>query len=99
MKTKSFCGCLGLSLLFFLAFNQGFAQVGSTGRIVGTVQDPTGAMISGATVVVTNTGTSQERRRSTDSVGGYIIADLTPGKYDIMVENAGFVRYVQKGVI
>ena len=57
------------SALLLLAF-QGFAQYG-TGIILGTVTDPTGAIIPGAKVIAKDNSTNVEREVTTDESGNY----------------------------
>lgn len=98
MITK-LCVLLGLVVFLWMATTRSLAQ-GSGGRINGVVQDDSGAVIPGVTVVAKNMGTGQDRSAVTNSSGGYIIADLAPGRYDVTIEaTAGFERYVQHGVI
>ena len=51
------------------------------GAIRGTVEDPSGAVVSGATVTATNVGTSIPSSTTTSSAGNYNIPQLTPGAY------------------
>ena len=88
-----------LSLIFFcillfasLAHGQGF------GSIVGTVKDPTGAVIPNAKVTATEAGKGFERTAITDSSGYYILGSLRPAEYNLSVEAKGFHTYDQKGV-
>ncbi|MBO0798196.1 MAG: carboxypeptidase regulatory-like domain-containing protein, partial [Blastocatellia bacterium] len=74
------------------------AQVGSQGQISGFVHDSSGAAISGATVVVTNTGTKQQRTAQTDAEGYYVVTNIPPAIYDVSVEQSGFSKFVQTGV-
>ena len=62
----------------------------STGSIVGTVTDPSGATISGAKVVITNTATGQAIGLTTNSAGVYNSGALTPGQYKAQVSAKGF---------
>ena len=62
----------------------------STGSIVGTVTDPSGAVVSGAKVTITNKGTGQVVTTTTTSTGNYATGALIPGDYTIRVEGAGF---------
>src|SRR5262245_14887038 len=66
-----------------------FAQQ-STARLLGTVKDPTGAVVAGVTVTAHNVATSQDRRVTTDETGGYSIAQLPIGEYTVSAEAAGF---------
>src|SRR5438552_7447674 len=62
----------------------------SAGSIVGTVTDPSGAVVSGAKVTITNKGTGQVVTTTTTSTGNYATGALIPGDYTIRVEGAGF---------
>src|ERR1035438_8412826 len=66
----------------------------TTGKIVGIVSDPSGGVVAGATVTVTNTGTQVGRRTSTDRQGYYQVLELPIGRYEIAAEAAGFSRMV-----
>jgi carboxypeptidase family protein len=57
------------------------AQLGSTGAIQGTVTDPGGSVVPGATVVATNVATNVETTRQTNDAGLYVIKPLPPGEY------------------
>lgn len=76
-----------------------FAQGGSTATVRGTVTDPSGAVLPGAAVVITNTGTSARRETTTDDRGGYLFAGLFPGRYEIRVELSGFKTYDRKNIV
>lgn len=67
------------------------AQV-TTGTITGRVTDTQSRVVSGATVTATNKGTGQARTAVTNGEGDYVIAELTPGKYDVTVEAKGFSK-------
>ncbi len=61
-----------------------------TGTLQGTVTDPTGGAVPGATVAITNTGTNETRSLTTDATGRYVQPFLTPGTYTVSVEAKGF---------
>lgn len=61
-----------------------------TGSIVGTVSDPTGAVISGAGVTVTNVATGQVIIVTTNSSGSFNSGALIPGNYKTLVSAKGF---------
>src|SRR5579863_3250241 len=68
-----------------------FAQTTiSSGSVQGTVTDPSGAVVRGATVTVTNKATGGTIQATTDSSGIYTSGALTPGTYTIRVEAKGF---------
>jgi hypothetical protein len=66
------------------------AQTSSTGALTGTITDPSGAVISGATVTITNVGTGQSRDATTDSSGVYKFSLLQPGNYSLKFSATGF---------
>jgi hypothetical protein len=66
--------------------------------ITGTITDPSGAVVPGATVTVTNVATNVVRSATTSSAGVYILTDLIPGTYNVRVEASGFQAAVVSGV-
>jgi Carboxypeptidase regulatory-like domain/TonB dependent receptor-like, beta-barrel len=76
-----------LLTLFFAATL--FAQT-STGEANGTVTDQSGAIVSGATVTLTNQATKIENRASTNESGYFIFINVQPGSYVLRVEKQGF---------
>jgi hypothetical protein len=88
---------LGLIVLGMLALSaptraQGF------GKIVGTVSDPSGAVIPNAKLTATEAGKGFSRAASTDSDGYYVLDSLRPAQYDLTIEATGFHTFVQKAV-
>jgi len=67
-----------------------WAQSGTTGALTGVVTDPSGGVISGATVTLTNTGTGQTRTATTDASGNYKFSQIPPGTYSLKFEASGF---------
>jgi carboxypeptidase family protein len=69
----------------------GFAQTTiDTGTIVGTVNDPSGAVISGAQITITNIATGQVVELTTNSSGSFNSGALIPGNYKTQVSEKGF---------
>jgi hypothetical protein len=62
----------------------------STGNIQGTITDPSGAVVSGAKVVVTNTAAGRSIESKSTSAGTYSVGALLPGDYVVRVEAPGF---------
>jgi hypothetical protein len=69
------------------------------GTIAGTVADSTGAVVSGASVVVRGTATGNVYKTVTTAEGVYRIADIAIGRYDVTVNVTGFKASVQTGVL
>jgi Carboxypeptidase regulatory-like domain len=65
--------------------------------LTGTVTDPNGAVVPGATVHATNTATNITSATKTNQEGSYIFTALPPGEYTVSVEVSGFKRNVQTG--
>ena len=75
-----------------------FAQQ-ETGQITGTVTDPNGAAVQGATVTAKNTGTQAERTATTNDQGFYQITNLQPGVYDVTANAQGFQPGTQRAQV
>jgi hypothetical protein len=75
--------CVGSSL-------PAWAQSTSTGTVAGSVTDPTGAVVAGAAVTLTDIGTNTPRTTTTNASGRYIYVDVNPGIYNIAVSKEGF---------
>jgi hypothetical protein len=73
------------------------AQV-STGTISGVVEDPSGAVISGATVTVRNVDTGAARTLTSDAGGRYIAPVLPVGNYEVRGEQTGFQTEIRSGI-
>lgn len=80
-----------------LALGNAFGQT-TTGDILGTVADNTGAVITAAKVVVRNIDTGIAREVVTSDDGTYRVPLLPPGSYEVTVEKQGFARYVQRPI-
>ncbi len=74
-----------------------FAQSGGQGSIDGTVKDSSGAVVSTATIKVTNEATGATRTAQTDSRGFFAVEALEPGSYTVSVSAQGFGTTVTKG--
>jgi hypothetical protein len=70
----------------------------STGTIVGTITDSSGAVVANARVVVTNASTNARLEVSTNEAGGYTAPLLPPGVYSVTVSSPGFRTFEQTGI-
>ncbi len=66
-----------------------FSQT-TTGRILGTITDQTGASVAGANITVTDVQRGTTRSVTTDTSGGYVVSNLIPGVYRLRAEAKGF---------
>ncbi|HTU46929.1 MAG TPA: carboxypeptidase regulatory-like domain-containing protein [Bryobacteraceae bacterium] len=76
--------------ILFICLPMALAQSGTTGALTGTVTDPSGAIIAGATVTATNIGTGQARTDTTNANGSYKFSLLPAGNYSVKISAAGF---------
>src|SRR6266516_4116181 len=76
-----------LMVMFMLA-TAGLAQ-STFGTFVGTVKDPSGAIVADCLVTLTNTGTSAARSTISDKDGNYVLVNIDPGMYKITIRAPG----------
>lgn len=76
-----------------------FAQSGFDAQIRGTVTDPAGAIVVGAQVVLTEVATGVPTTTSSNGKGIYTLNGLRPGKYDLVVQQAGFAEAETKDIV
>src|SRR6266404_6287178 len=79
----------GLLLVALCAFASASA-VAQSATLSGTVEDQNRAVVPGASITAVNTGTTLERRTTTNGSGDYTIPLLPPGNYVVRVEAQGF---------
>jgi hypothetical protein len=84
----------GILLLCLPAFSQG-----SFGRILGTVTDQSGGVVTGATVTVLDKDRGVSRTLTTDDAGAYNAPNLTAGNYTVRAESKGFKIYERTGIV
>lgn len=86
--------CLAVSVFLFAIavalVPSGFAQTGTTGTVIGTVSDPSGAAVTSATVVLRNKATNIEVTQPTNATGQYTFVNVVPGEYEVSVKKDGF---------
>src|SRR5689334_5745218 len=78
------------ALFLLLATPAAFAQSATAGAVVGTVSDPSGAVIQRAEVQLSNTETNATQTQTTNDIGAYAFPNVAPGKYKVTVKMAGF---------
>jgi hypothetical protein len=88
---------LGAAALI-LAFATSAVAQSDRGTITGTVVDSSGAVVPGASVVVTNVGTKSESTTATTATGNFTVTSVPAGVYDLSVTAQGFSKYVQTGI-
>jgi hypothetical protein len=69
------------------------------GSVSGTISDPSGAAIAGASVTLTNLGTSDKRTESSGDDGHFTFVNLFPGNYRMDIEKQGFKHFARPSVV
>jgi hypothetical protein len=85
-------------ILFVFAHAPQVVAQSTTASMLGVVRDSSGAVVPGAQVTVTNTGTSFNRTVTTDNEGSYLFTDLPIGSYQLKATMSGFENFVQTGI-
>jgi hypothetical protein len=85
-----FCGCSGVAI-------QAFGQATNTGTVVGSVSDPSGALIPGATVTLTDASAGVKLTDVTNAAGKYAFTTVPPGTYTITITKSGFSTEKSEG--
>ncbi len=80
-----------LAVLALVLMPPAMAQSSTTaGAVVGTVTDPSGAVVPKAEVLLTNLDTNAAQTQVTNDAGGYVFPNVPPGNYRVTVRLAGF---------
>jgi len=83
--------------IFFMTVVAGWSQT-STGTIIGTVGDESGAVVSAAKIIITNTETNAKLELVSNAEGAYTAPLLPPGAYSVKITAPGFKSFEQSGV-
>lgn len=86
-------------LIVCLFAAQMMAQTTTSGDIAGTVTDPSGAVIAGATVTITSVEYGSIDTTVTSTTGAYRLPSLRPGNYKVAVTQTGFTTIVKTAVV
>ncbi|CAN5663468.1 hypothetical protein BH10ACI4_BH10ACI4_26580 [soil metagenome] len=92
---------LGLMMVFLATVTFSFGQAISVngGSIQGTITDPTGAVVPGATISIVASDTAVIKNLTADSAGYYSVGPLNPGAYTVTVSTPGFQKLSVKTVV
>ena len=85
---------LRLTFAVLLTLGAGVGAKGQStfGTVLGTVKEPSGAVVPGAKVAITNLGTNSAKSTVTDQTGSYEFVNLDVGRYELTIEAIGFQK-------
>ncbi len=69
------------------------------GRVEGIVTDESKAVVTDATVILTNVKTGVKANKKTSDTGLYLFDNVDPGTYSVSIEVAGFNKFVQENIL
>src|SRR5216117_672502 len=93
------CLVSAFSVAFLLAIALPAVAQRTTASVLGTVTDPTHAVVPGATVTVTNQDTGLTRSTVTNGQGLYSVSELPVGRYNVTVELQGFKTATRTDIV
>ena len=88
-----------LIVALLLSVSQTLSGQAVNGTLLGTVNDTTGAAVSNAKIVATQTAMGAIHETMTNESGNYTFPDMQPGPYRVTVESAGFKKAVQENIV
>jgi hypothetical protein len=100
LGVNHFRGCVRVFLAFAILILFSTAAWGqTTASLRGTITDQSGAIVGGAKITLTNTGTGISRSAISSADGLYLFEQVQVGKYKVTVEKTGFTTFVREGII
>ena len=96
-RSAKTAACLIALLSFILLSAAAFGQSGNA-SLTGTIQDASGGVVPGASIVARNVDTGVETKTTSNNSGSYTIPSLQPGMYELNAEAAGFSRATRSGI-
>ena len=98
-RTANMSFLLGLVWTVLAAASPALAQVATTGQLVGTVQDQSGAVIQGVELQLQNDDTKAVQTAASNADGGFVFPTLMPGSYTLTATRQGFETTAYKGIV
>ena len=91
--------CLAIGIAFFLEMPPALIGQSNSATLGGSVADQSGAMVSGATIWITNVSTNVRRKALTNPDGQFLFPDLEPGSYALRAQIQGFAAVEAQDLI
>jgi outer membrane receptor protein involved in Fe transport len=96
---KLFVLAFAIALVLVCSSVPALAQGLGNAQLNGTITDPSGGSISGATITLRNPATDVSYSGTSNASGYYAIANMQPGTYELKASFAGFANYTQTGIV
>ena len=90
--------CLSILIATLLASNSPVLAAATTGRIAGVLKDPSGALVPGGRVTITNLQSGDTRFTTSDQEGRYVFDAVPAGRYQVSAISSGFAESVRNDV-
>ena len=74
------------------------SQQAANATLTGTITDQAGAVIAGAQITATHKATGVKRETASNDQGFYVLSNMTPGEYEVLIEAKGFASKATKSV-
>jgi hypothetical protein len=97
-RLRSVLVALGAICAFFVLLTPPAFGQGAAGSVLGVVRDPSGGVVAGASVTITNTATGVTTTTKTNNEGLYVFPYVQPGVYDLTASASGFQTVKKPGV-
>ena len=88
--TQALTLTIALAVAFVFIPRAAYGQATSSGTVVGSITDSSGALIVGATITITDPATKSKRTTVSNKQGQYIVPDVPPGVYAVKATKTGF---------
>lgn len=96
---KLFVLAFAIAVVLVCSSVPALAQGLGNAQLNGTVTDPSGGAISGASITLRNPATDVSYNATSNASGYYAVANLQPGTYELKASFAGFANYTQTGIV
>jgi hypothetical protein len=90
---------IACSVAVLLLASASFSQLTITGNIAGTVIDPSGQVVPGAKITLTNPSNGDSRATTTNEAGAFNLIAVQPGTYSLKIEHEGFKTFQRTGIV
>jgi hypothetical protein len=100
MRKRFVLQALSVVAVLFCGAQLVMGQVGiANAQLNGTVTDPSGSAVPGASINLRNTATNTAYSATSNDRGFYAVANMVPGNYELKASASGFANFTQTGIV